>query len=51
MLYREMVKAMQDPGAGVKLVEFGPKRGKAATKFFTGMYAAITYCIPHTTSK
>jgi hypothetical protein len=31
-----MVKAMQDPGAGVKLVEFGPKRGKAATKYFTG---------------
>ncbi|CAI8020424.1 Pleckstrin [Geodia barretti] len=35
-MQREMVKAMQDPGAGVKLVEFGPKRGRAATKYFTG---------------
>jgi hypothetical protein len=34
---REMVKAMQDPEAGIKLVEFGPKRGKmAATKYITG---------------
>ena len=38
---REMVKAMQDPGAGVKLVEFGPKRGRAATKYFTGAYIIL----------
>lgn len=33
---REMVRAMQDPGAGVTLTEFGPKRGKTFTKYFTG---------------
>lgn len=34
--YREMVTAMQDPGAGIKLVELGLKRGKGVTKYFTG---------------
>ena len=43
MLYsREMVKAMQDPEAGVKLTEF---RGKGATKYFTGVYNVILYVI------
>jgi hypothetical protein len=31
-----MVKAMQDPEAGIKLTEFGTKRGKGVTKYFTG---------------
>ena len=39
---REMVKAMQDPGAGIKLNEFGPKRGKTVTKYFTGILSQST---------
>ena len=31
------MKAMQDPEAGIKLTEFGTKRGKGVTKYFTGI--------------
>ena len=30
------MRAMQDPEAGIKLAEFGLKRGKRVTKYFTG---------------
>lgn len=34
---RDMVKAMQDPEAGIKLTEIGLKHGKGITKYFTGI--------------
>ena len=38
---RAMVKAMQDPEAGINLTEFGMKRGKGATKYFTGTHVHV----------
>lgn len=35
---RDMVKAMQDPEAGIKLTEIGLKHGKGITKYFTGTH-------------
>ena len=39
---REMVRAMQDPEAGIKMTQFGPKRGRTVTKYFAGGKAGKT---------
>lgn len=38
---RDMVKAMQDPEAGIKLTEIGLKHGKGITRYFTGILSFI----------